>query len=95
MSDYLAIFYIGGGSSHGRADSIDKAVQLCLNAASDWASMFDIDGKPAKFSIYDVEGFENIYWDYEVRANGRAEPFPLLEVRDVVLSAKPQWDEID
>jgi hypothetical protein len=42
MSDYLAIIYIGGGSSHGRAPDKEKAITTALKNLRDWQSLFQV-----------------------------------------------------
>lgn len=86
--EYLAIFLISAGSSHGRAPTIEEAVENCLEAAREWESLFEIDGKPAKLGIYDVTGLGDLWWDHRVWAEGRDEPVDLLESRDVTLRGK-------
>lgn len=62
--DFLAIFLIGCGSSFGRADTAEKAVALCKRSAEqDWKSLFDLDGREVTINVYDVTGYDDLFWD--------------------------------
>ena len=59
--DYLAVIRVGGGSSHGRADSREKALLLARQyAEKDWGF------KPEhalRCEVYDVTGRAGLHWD--------------------------------
>lgn len=87
MADYLAIIYIGAGSSFAREPKREDAIrQVGRILVSDWKHMFNIKGKPAKVSLYNVEGHDSVYWDHGgVFVEGTNEAIPLLEVVDITL----------
>ena len=63
--DYIAIIYIMGGSSYGRADTIQEAVDNAARAfTGDWGSMFDVFGHECPVNVFDVTGFDQIVWDH-------------------------------
>jgi hypothetical protein len=63
--DWLAIILIGAGSSFARGpdreDTIRRVVSIC---ASDWGGLFDLSEKPVSVNVYDVTGFEKVWWDH-------------------------------
>src|SRR3954469_1155740 len=62
MSDYLAIIYIGGGSSHGRSSDKEKAITRALKALRDWQSLFQVSDIDVRVNIIDVEGYGHVSW---------------------------------
>jgi hypothetical protein len=64
VTDYLAIIYIGGGSSWARAktgfDAIKEAKEICER---DWGSMFTFSDEPAYIAVYDVSKTKDWYAD--------------------------------
>ena len=62
--DWLAIVMIGAGSSYARGpdreDTIERVLRL---AASDWGGLYDLSDQPVSVNVYDVTGFEKVWWD--------------------------------
>lgn len=92
--DYLAIILLGAGSSHARGPDLEDCVKRVGKiVVSDWSSLFDVKGKPAKVGCYDVTGHDSLYWDARgVFASKEGEEkdveIALLEVRDITLPTK-------
>lgn len=63
MSDYLAVIFISGGSSHGRSPDKEQAIKHALRYFKDWESLFYIPAQDLEISIWDVEGFDQCQWD--------------------------------
>lgn len=77
---YLAIFYIAAGSSYGRADTKEKAIDICRKTAvRDWKSLFDLKGKEATLIIYEIDPEGEYWWDYQVHEEGARKIIPELE----------------
>jgi|LakMenEpi05May12_1017382.scaffolds.fasta_scaffold00005_31 hypothetical protein len=86
--DILAVCFIMGGSSFGRADNIPEAVRLCkISLERDWGSVFMLDGKTMPINCYDVTGNDVCYFqDHEIIGDNKDEfPVQYLECREVVL----------
>lgn len=62
MSDYLAIIYIGGGSTHGRAPDKEKAITLALKYVRDWRALFEVSNIPIIVNVIDVQGYGDVSW---------------------------------
>lgn len=91
--DYLAIIMVGpGGSSFARGsdleDTINRAVKI---AHEDWSKLFDLSGKKVSVNVFDVTGYEDLYWDdrgvFECSADERGahdaskdQPIPRLDL---------------
>lgn len=87
--DYLAICWIGAGSSYVRhKDKYQAVVLLRERIVSDWGSVFDIHGKEVEFGIFDVSGHESLWWDYNVHDKDTDETIPMLETAKVMLPVK-------
>ena len=60
MSDYLAYFPIGSGSSWGWGDTPHEAVSNCIISLKDWSDYYVVNGKEMKCQVFylpDAEGF--------------------------------------
>jgi len=87
--DYLAIVRIGGGSSHGRGPTIEKAVDRCKMAVRDWDHLFNVYNTPIKAAIYDVTGHQKVYWaDDGTFADGTNERIPVEELVEFTLTKR-------
>src|SRR4051812_36227912 len=62
MSDYLAIIYIGGGSSHGRSSDKEKAITNALKHLRNWRSLFQVSDIDVEVNVVDVEGYSDVSW---------------------------------
>lgn len=90
-NDYIAIVYIGAGSSYGRANQINKAVELATKfLQSDWKHMFDFSGVNVSVNIYEVTGNTSVYWD-DCGVHGDNEdayPIKYVGVKSMLLPGK-------
>lgn len=87
-SDFLAIILIASGSSHARGpdkeDCISRVQRIFVD---DWSSLFDVSGKEATIGVYDVTGFDEVYWDHRGVHSGD-KTFEPIELRKVTLPKK-------
>jgi hypothetical protein len=94
MSDYLAIAIIGAGSSYARDPNKEAAIARCKKIVEqDWASMFDLHNKPCKINVYDVTGYDDLFWD-DRGVHPSTDPetcLPRLELSEVVLSVAARY----
>jgi len=66
MSDlkYLAIIFLGGGSSWAYAPTIKKAADDAARIlARDWGHLFNFEG-PVPVNVYNVEDYDGHYSDH-------------------------------
>jgi hypothetical protein len=64
-NDILAVIFIMGGSSYGRASTEAEAVKNAVRAfVGDWASMFDVFGQPVPVNVVNVTGFDCIQFGH-------------------------------
>lgn len=61
--DYLAVVFIGAGSSYGRSGNKEVAIETCLRALKDWSVYYKIEGETFKVCVLDVHGWETVAWD--------------------------------
>ncbi len=62
--DFLALVMIGAGSSYARGPDKDDCVKRCASIAhSDWGSLYDMDGKELTINVFDVTGYDKLWWD--------------------------------
>ena len=89
--DILAVCMIGAGSSWGRAETVDEAVRNCKNSLEqDWGSIYDLGGKEATISCYNVTGNDVVRLEYTGLVGDNEDEFPIafIEHRDVTLKAR-------
>lgn len=62
---YLAIIFIGGGSSWGQADTAFEAIKLAKQGCErDWGSLFTFSKTtPARVNVFNITGVEGWYAD--------------------------------
>ena len=60
--DYLAVVFIGAGSSYGRSSNKETAIDNCMRALKDWTVYYELEGAAIKLNILDVQGWETVYW---------------------------------
>lgn len=65
MSDYLAVAFIGVGSSYGRAPEKEKAIENCMRALRDWNTYYKIEGHEFTLNVLDVDGWDTVYWGHD------------------------------
>lgn len=92
VTDYLAMIYIGGGSSWARGktafDAIKDAKTTC---EQDWGSIFVFSDEPAYIAVYDATGVESWYADTHGVTNGETkEQVPYLYTVTAKLKNKPK-----
>jgi hypothetical protein len=63
MSDYLAIIYIGGGSSWGRGSDKDSAVKNAVKSLRDWKTLYKVSNVMVTVNVFETEGHDDIAWD--------------------------------
>lgn len=88
--DILAVSMIGAGSSWGRAETLEEAIANCKEQLEqEWGSVYDLGGKEATISCYDVTGNDEIRLEYTglIGDNEELHPITFIEHRDVVLKA--------
>jgi hypothetical protein len=86
--DILAVCFIMGGSSWGRADNITEAVRLCKTSLErDWGSVYNLDNKTMPINCYDVTGNDVCYFQDGTVIGDNKDKFPVkfIEHREVVL----------
>lgn len=89
--DILAVCMIGAGSSWGRAETLKEAVRICQGCVEqDWGSIYDLGGKEATISCYNVTGNDVVRLEYTGLIGDNEDKFPisLIEHRDVILKAR-------
>jgi hypothetical protein len=62
--DYLAIIYIGGGSSWGRAPVKETAIKNAITALRDWRSLFKVADVEVTVNVVDVTGYGQVTWSH-------------------------------
>jgi hypothetical protein len=88
-TDFLAIFWVGAGSSYVRhKDKYQAVILLRQMVVSDWSSVYDLSGKEVQFGIFDVKGHDKLWWDYQVHDEATREVIPMLETATVMLPEK-------
>lgn len=62
---YLAIIFIGGGSSWARKDTAFEAIKnVKAHCEDDWGRLFSFsETEPARINVYDATGVEGWYAD--------------------------------
>jgi hypothetical protein len=86
--DYIAIVRIGGGSSYGRGETIEQAVNRCKHAVRDWDHLFAVYEVPIKAAIYDTTGIDAVHWDEgSTFATDTGEQIKLKELVEFTLPA--------
>lgn len=88
--DVLAVAMVGAGSSWGRDETLDGAIAICKEQIeTQWGSIYDLGGKTATISCYDVTGNDVVRLEYTglVGDNEEKCPISLIEHRDVTLRA--------
>jgi hypothetical protein len=61
-ADYLAIIFVGGGSSWGRSPDKEKAIANAIKNFRDWRQLFEVDGVEVKVNVIDVQGYSDAHW---------------------------------
>ena len=64
-SDYLAIIFIGGGSSWAREDTAFEAIaEAKREAEATWGSLYWFSDEPTEIAVFDAAGVEDWYADH-------------------------------
>lgn len=84
--EFLAIFYISGGSSWARGFDVDDVVKQCAKiAVNDWSSLFNIENTEAPINVFDITGHSNVHWTpHGVEGDG-PNKIEYIETRTVTL----------
>lgn len=64
VHDYLAVVYIGAGSSYGRSPTKEQAIENCMRALRDWNSIYVLEGHTFTLNVLDVQGWDKVLWDH-------------------------------
>ena len=64
-SDFLAVIFIGGGSSYGRSKTKAGAIKACKRALRDWRDVFDLKGSSLTIHVIECDGFDEVTFDYQ------------------------------
>ena len=62
--DYLAVVFIGAGSSYGRSPDREKAIELCMRSLRDWGSYYVLEGHTFTLNVLDVKGWDSVIWSH-------------------------------
>lgn len=64
--DYIAVVFVGTGSSWARGDNKEEvAKRVMRNARKEWGDFYDFGSvKPRKVHVWDVTGFDKLWWDF-------------------------------
>lgn len=65
MADYIAIIYIAGGSSYGRAPDKTEAIKNCLHHFREWEAIFKLPEQDVSIQVWDVAGYGKCWWDHQ------------------------------
>lgn len=95
MADFLAVALIGAGSSFARGEDKEEVIaRLGRIIVSDWGGVYDVAGKDCSINVFDVTGYDNLYWDARgVHVNnGEQADITLdrLELRKITLPSRKQ-----
>jgi hypothetical protein len=61
--DYLAVVFIGAGSSYGRSGNKEVAIENCMRALKDWGVYYKLEGHKFTVNVMDVNGWDTVAWD--------------------------------
>ncbi|MFN9112557.1 MAG: hypothetical protein ACK5XN_21025 [Bacteroidota bacterium] len=62
--DYLAVVFIGAGSSYGRSPDKETAIDNCMRALRDWNSIYKLEGHTFTVNVLDVQGWDQVAWGH-------------------------------
>jgi len=90
-TSYLAIIFIGGGSSWAREETAFEAIKsVKVHCEDDWGRLFSFsETEPARINVYDATGVEGWYADDHGVFNGETnEKIPYLYTVTALLKNK-------
>jgi hypothetical protein len=65
MSDYLAYILIGTGSSWGRSENKETAIEFAIRSLKDWNKFYEVSNKEVTVRVIDVDGYDSVNWEYD------------------------------
>ena len=88
---FLALIFIGAGSSWAKASTIDEAVaNVTASASKDWGTIFTFTDDPVDVYVYALPSLDVDWYATHrgVFVGDSTESLDLLETREVVLTNK-------